>query len=100
MSNEWGENKPTKRLTKRLQECETAQDSGDAAGGAVRRFANDAYYGIQRLERGAELQIRRYPLSSILVATGVGMALGGLLVAALTESTRAASCRRSWTRFF
>lgn len=100
MSNEWGDNKPTKRLTKRLQESEASQDSVESATGTVRRFAGDAYSRIQRLERGAELQIRRYPLSSILIATGVGMAIGGLVVAALTDSIRAASCRRSWTRFF
>jgi ElaB/YqjD/DUF883 family membrane-anchored ribosome-binding protein len=100
MSNEWGENKPTKRLTKRLQESDASHDSDDSGSGAVRRIAGDAYSQMQRLERSAELQIRRYPLSSILIATGVGMALGGLMVAALTDSVRARSYRRNWTRFF
>jgi ElaB/YqjD/DUF883 family membrane-anchored ribosome-binding protein len=100
MSSEWGDNKTTKRLTKQLQDSAASDDSVDSARGMVRRIAGDAYSQAQRLERGAELQIRRYPLSSILIATGIGMALGGLVVAALTTSIRAPSRRRTWARFF
>src|SRR5262245_54369004 len=84
MSNEWGENKPSQRLTKRLHESE--DNSTSVATTAIGRVASKACAQMQRVEHSAEQQIRRYPLSSVMVAIGVGMVVGGLMSAAFIDS--------------
>lgn len=100
MGKRWNDNEPPTRVANRLQDSEGLHKTLESATGTVRRIAGEAYADIQRFERRAEQQIRSYPVSSILIAAGVGVAIGSLLVAALSDSIRATSHRRSWTKFF
>jgi ElaB/YqjD/DUF883 family membrane-anchored ribosome-binding protein len=84
------------RISEPFRISETAEDVIYSAGNAVKRVASSAQLRIRRFEHGAQEQIRRYPLTSVLTAAAIGVALGGLLVAAMTEQNRTSAWRRDW----
>jgi hypothetical protein len=94
MSIEWGENAPSAKLRKRLaepgeREARRMTRTATIRGGPGRD---------SRLEFSVQGQIRRYPLSSLLLAAGFGLLLGGVLLAGVAGTVRSHRLRRNWTR--
>ena len=87
------------RIAEPFHVSDAAQDVIYSAGDAIKRVARDGRLRAQQFERRAQQQIRRYPLSSVLGAAAIGMALGGLVVASLTDFKRESSWRRIWRQF-
>jgi hypothetical protein len=92
MSSGQTREKSANRASDRFRASDDAHGVTYSAGGR----ANRASSGLAPTARGIRAQVRRYPLSFVLSAAGLGMVLGGMVVAAVFDSIRPSRTWRNW----